>query len=89
MNQRTTPVTWQQLGLFGPDVVQLTLRVGIVPSSDHCQFQVEAATAGGRDLIAMVSMPHRSLADAADGLSEAVAELAQLVHEYTGPFPTL
>lgn len=79
-------IDWQQLNMFGQEVVEIRLTVGVVASSDHCQFQVEAWRLPEGQLIAMVSIPHRNLEYARVGLSEAIERLRELVHEYTGPF---
>ena len=78
--------SWEQLGLFPSDVVQITARIGIVSGSDHCQFQVEASHPDRGTVIAMWALPHRSLADAPEALDRLIRRMRELVHEHTGPF---
>jgi len=51
---------WWQPSLVPGDVVECTLRIGIVKSGGHAQIQVEVADAAAGVLQGLVSMPHLS-----------------------------
>lgn len=48
-------------GMPGPDIVEITLRVGVVVSADHFQWQIEARNPVTGELLEMRSAPHRPL----------------------------
>jgi hypothetical protein len=64
----------------------VTLRVGIVASSEHAQIQIEARDVTRGDLIAMTAWPHVDLWALDTRLPDALAELLELVAGFSGPF---
>jgi hypothetical protein len=78
---------WEQLSLLGGGPIEVILRVGIFPEADHCQFQVEARTAGNRELIALQSRPHADWSELDAELIVWQAKLAELVSRLGDPFP--
>lgn len=81
-----TDPAWSQPGLFPPDVVEITLRVGVVRSQDHLQWQLEASNATDGTLMRLESCPHRVMAQAADALAQMGRQLALALDEVCGPF---
>jgi len=79
MNDQTDHV---QQTLLPPDVVELTLRVALVNSSDHVQWQLEARCPTDDTLIAMESSPHAPLGALDTTLTEACRRFVRLVREH-------
>ncbi len=48
---------WDQLSLFGEDAYEIRLKIGLVPSSDHAQWQLEVWNRNTEELVSMVSRP--------------------------------
>jgi len=66
--------------LFGPpEAVEITIRVGLVPSSDHVQVQIEATDPETGELLAMRSVPHRPRRSLGPELARALNYVTQLV----------
>lgn len=88
MPRRSIPpsVQWVQLTIEPPPVIEVFLKVGIVPSSEHAQIQIEARDVTRGDLIAMTSWPHVELSQLDARLPDALAELITLVAGFSGPF---
>lgn len=72
--------------MFGPDVVEITLRVGVVADSDHCQIQLEWSNPTTGDLLGVEARHHVSLAGSDDALAWYVKRMTEVCREYTGPF---
>jgi len=79
-------VQWVQLSIEPPPVIEISLKVGIVPSAEHAQIQIEAHDVTHGDLIAMTSWPHVDLWSLDTRLPDALAELLELVAGFSGPF---
>lgn len=77
----SAPARWHQESMLPPDVLEITVRLGVVCSSDHLQAQIEAREADGR-LVAMWSMPACRLSDLSRVLDLAVEEVKTLVHPF-------
>lgn len=77
---------WEQLSLIPGEVYEITLRVGIVVSEEHCQLQMDWVDPSSGDLIGMLSHPHIPFHRVADSLDLYVERLRRLVHDLTGPF---
>lgn len=79
---------WQQLSMLGGGPIEVILRVGIFPEADHAQFQLEARTAGERELIAMSARPHVDWSSHDDELLVWLQKCRELVAELGEPFPS-
>lgn len=77
---------WSQTTLFPPDVVEIRLRVGVVRSSDHLQWQLEAWSATDDTLLSMEATPHRSMAEASTEIVTMYEQLGTLLYNLCGPF---
>jgi hypothetical protein len=66
---------WWQERLIKPEVVEARLSIGVVPSTDHLQLQVEVFDPATNILVAMWSRPHISLANARPRIEEVLREL--------------
>lgn len=74
---------WQQRSMLPPEVIEATLSVGIVASSDHFQIQVEVRDPSSGELLSLFSMPsvrrearHIALDDMFKRLRDAIEELS-------------
>lgn len=80
------PEGWRQLGLFPPDVVVITLRVGIMVRDDHVQWQIDVRDGAHAELLAMVSRPHATLESLQAELETAQAGVQELARQVLEPF---
>jgi len=80
------PISWTQLSLDSEPVVELVMRVGLVPGASHSQIQLECHDATRGELIALTSWPHLDLGLLEARLPEALDAFATLVRRYSGPF---
>lgn len=77
---------WEQLSLLPEFALELTLKLGVIPSHDHVQVQVEMSSPTDGKLLALWSLPHADLAHAEDAIHAALSEFWPLAHRITGPF---
>lgn len=77
---------WEQQSMFKGQSTEITLRIGVVPDGDHCQFQVEAMDLGNGELIAMTSMQHCNRARADEIFSRFSAAARELMFGALDPF---
>jgi len=75
-----------QLDLLGEEVLEITLRVGVIHAFDHAQFQLEVIDARTGELIECASRHHVGLDDAMSELSDWIQRLQEAVWDATGPF---
>lgn len=71
---------WYQQSLTPPDVVELRIRLGLVPERDHAQVMVELLDPATGVLLAQWSTHHARLRLWKTLLDEAVEK----AHEYVG-----
>lgn len=71
---KPTPI-WTQPALLPPDVVEYTLRVGLVRPSDLLQVQLEAHSPTDGVLLAMESWPGRRITTGRQALAAAIDKL--------------
>lgn len=78
--------TWYQQALTPPDVYEATLKVGVIPSSDHTQvwWEVKDPTTGV--LIAQQAVHHATLQDLPHRVVDAVREMLGAIDEIAPPF---
>lgn len=55
------PDNWYQQALTPPDVLEVHLRVGLIPSQDHLQVQAEMVDPVTGVQVAMWSRPHTTM----------------------------
>jgi hypothetical protein len=77
---------WYQQSLMPPEVWEFTLRLGVIPSTDHVQWLVEAKDPISGILIAQVSGPHATYTRLPEALGHATAKLEELVATELAPF---
>ena len=86
-----TPVpksqAWEQQQLLVPEVLELTLRVGLVVSTEHAQLQLEITDPSSETLLGLVSRPHVHFAELDTALLAICRELTEFVSKHSGPFP--
>lgn len=75
-----------QLQLAGAEVLEITLRVGVIRALDHVQFQLDLVDASTGELISCASRHHVGLDDAMSELSDWVRVLEVEVWAETAPF---
>jgi len=80
--KRTNPVKpeddvtrWVQTRLFGEALVELRAHIGIVGVAGHVQMMVEARDPETKTLQAMVSFPHRDIAQLEAAVDELCSEI--------------
>lgn len=82
----TAEALYEALPLFPPDVVEITLRVGVVRASEHLQWQLEVRNATDGELLHMQSSPHRHLSRTPAEVLGMMALLRKHLDELAGPF---
>lgn len=78
--------SWEQLTLTRPEVVQVTLTVGILVQEQTTLFQVEALDATSGTTLACWSLPGRDGAEWLSDLDRALVELRHQVGAMIDPF---
>ena len=87
-----TPVSgtsWRQTTLMPPPVLEMRLRVGLLPSEDHLRWQVEAMDPLTKELLAMHSNPAGRISTRQADLQRAWHVLAEMLNAALDldPFP--
>ena len=77
---------WEQQMLLVPEVLQLTLRIGLVVSTEHAQLELEITDPSSQTLIGLVSRPHVRFDGVDAALLAIFGELEEFVRAHTGPF---
>lgn len=78
--------SWSQPNLFGAEPVELVLRIGLIPGSDHAQFQLETFVGHARVLTGMRSRPHVPWSEVWTEMREWTELLTAAVEEVDTPF---
>lgn len=78
---------WAQQTLESPEVIEITLKLGVMVRADHVQAQVEVRDPSTGLLLAMVSWPHADMSSAAYAFEVAIGEVYKILYDLTGPFP--
>lgn len=86
MRENRETQAWTEQTLFPPDVLEFTLKIGVVVSGDHAQIQYEVRDPSSGELVRMESHHHMDLRAAADYLKSYVAELYLDLHKVVYPF---
>ncbi len=69
-----------------PPAIEITLRVGVVASENHLQWQVEVKDASGDELLAMSSKHHAHAGDWQDELVSIAERLREHLGDFIDPF---
>lgn len=77
---------WYQMVLTPPDVVEVRIRVGLVPETDHAQVMVEMFDPVTKVQMAQASVPHERLANYPALLAWAVGKVLDWISEQIEPF---
>lgn len=77
---------WVQLGLIPPDVLEIHLRLGVVPASQHLQWLLEVQSATDGVLLGLVSTPHVDLGHWQRELVQVFAEVTRALAAVVEPF---
>lgn len=77
---------WYQQALTPPEVLELNIRLGLIPSQDHGQAMVELQDRVPRILIAQWSAPHFPLRDVSTQLDACVARARNWFDQFVEPF---
>lgn len=77
---------WYQQALTPPDVIELRLRIGVVPERNHAQAMVELVDPMTSVQIAQWSAPHVHLDGWLTLLHEATAKARQYLADTLEPF---
>lgn len=64
-----------------PSAVEITLKVGLIPTEDHGQLMIECVDAPTGTLLALLSTPHFPLSALRRELGRSLRDLAQLCEE--------
>lgn len=72
--------------LFPPDVLEVTLTFGFVPSQQHGQWQLEARNPTDGQLLAMVAHPHFELPQLLGTFVLATEAMVTMIQEHLLPF---
>lgn len=77
---------YPQETLLPPEVVQVTVRIGFVGASGHCQWLCEARNATDGELLAMVGRPHFDIAQLDNQIDAIREEILTAVRSFVVPF---
>jgi hypothetical protein len=78
--------TWYQQSLTPPRVVEVNVRLGIIPEQDHAQVLAEMKDPTTGILIAQWSRPHVGLRNVWSALDEAVRQAGLWMADELDPF---
>lgn len=78
--------TWYQQALTPPEVIELTIKVGVIPESDHCQAWVELKDPVANVLVGSWSSAHARWDTWPHMLDTATAKAAELLGRSVEPF---
>lgn len=83
----TTPaLQWEQLSLLREEVVEITLRIGVVLEGDHLQWQLDVRDPSSRTLLGMQSSPAVSAARWEYHLHHMAEAVRQAMRTHVDPF---
>lgn len=77
---------WYQQHLTPPDVLELHIRIGVVPSADHVQVLVELKDPTTGILTGQWSLPHTSVREQGDAIEWALVKARAALADHTEPF---
>jgi hypothetical protein len=77
---------WYQQMLTPPDVIEVRIRIGVIPSADHVQAQVELVDPQTSILVGQWSKPHGRMTNLRTSIAWAAAKAIEAVEETIPPF---
>lgn len=77
---------WYQQALTPPEVFELNIRIGVIPSQDHVQALVELKDPMTGVLIGQWSWPHTTLRRQADAIDWAAEKARAALADQSEPF---
>ena len=77
---------WYQQVLTPPDVIELRIRVGVVPETDHAQCMVEMFDPVTKVQMASASIPHEAVSNVPHLLAWATQRAQEWLDETIEPF---
>lgn len=78
--------TWYQQAMTPPLVIEVNVRIGIIPTEDHVQVLAEAKDPTNGVLIAQWAMPRTSMRNLPHAISEACTRAQTMADEIVEPF---
>lgn len=78
--------SWYQQSLLSIEVVEVKIRLGLVPERDHAQVMVEVLDPISGRLIAQWSRPSAAVAQWPDLLQEAIGKTNEYLEAEINPF---
>lgn len=86
MSGTPQPSEAPQATLIPPEAVEITLRVGLVGSDDHGQWQLEVRNATDGVLLSMIANPHFNTQLGDREFTKVATKLIAACNEYLLPF---
>lgn len=77
---------WYQQQLTPPEVVEVHIRLGLIPTTDHCQVLVEIKDPVTGILSGQASIPGGHIADHRHQLDWAVSKAVDWIQDSVEPF---
>lgn len=77
---------WYQQQLTPPDVLELNVRIGVIPSQDHIQVLVELKDPVTGVLLGQWSRPHGALREQGAFVEWALDKAREALADQTEPF---
>jgi hypothetical protein len=77
---------WYQQHLTPPDVLELNIRIGVVPSADHVQVLVELKDPTNGILIGQWSRPHTTMTNLRTTIAWGAATAIEHLEASVEPF---
>lgn len=77
---------WYQQSLMPPEVIEVNVRIGVIPSTDHVQAVVEIKDPLTGVLIGAWASPHRPLRQMGAVVEWALTQARDALHEAVEPF---
>ncbi len=77
---------WYQQALTPAEVLELNIRIGVIPSQDHLQVLVELKDPRTGILIGQWSRPHIAMREQGDAIEWALVKARAALADHTEPF---
>lgn len=77
---------WYQQTLTPPDIIEVRIRLGVIPQSNHAQAMVELVDPVTGILIANWSQPHANAANWQELLDKATGKAHEYLGDHLEPF---
>lgn len=77
---------WAQTTLLGVEVIEVTIKLGMIPARDHVQAWIEVKDPTTDVLLAQASIPHRKVENLEHTLVWIVEKARKMIEESTSPF---